>query len=400
MKKKNILHLVFCFSFFFISGCWDSKELNERAIWLASGYDSAKNNGVEISGQIVIPSNMQTQGGSGGATEKGFFTISASGKNPMDCLDNIQLKLPRELFTGQRRVIILGEQFARRGLKKMMDANQRSPEVSLRTDIFVIKGATAKEALSLTNPLEKPPATAALSIHEESGGRGNTTYLNFMSAANSDGLRPTLPVLEFSSSQNGKKAGKVGSANPPLLRVAGVAIFDQNLKMRGLLNMEENKHMLWVMGILKKFTISIAKKDSNASLQLNRISSKIKPHISHHNQIKFIVTLKGEGSLRESNSNLDVQYHNNLKQREKEFETYAQKQVQQTIKKVQNEYGLDIFGFGEVIHRKNPKKWKSLKNDWDKKFSEAEITVKADVKITDIGMNGPSLLYKESGVKK
>ncbi|WP_144555012.1 Ger(x)C family spore germination protein [Bacillus sp. X1(2014)] len=398
MKKKSILHLVCCFSFIFISGCWDSKELNERAIWLASGYDSAKNNRVEISGQIVIPSNMQTQGGTGG--EKGFFTISAKGKNPSDCLDNIQLKLPRELFAGQRRVIILGEQFARRGLKKMMDANQRSPEVSLRTDIFVIKGATAKEALSLTNPLEKPPATAALSIHEKSGGRGNTTYLNFMMAANSDGLRPTMPVLEFSSSQNGNKAGKVGSANPPLLRVAGVAIFDQNLKMRGLLNMEENKHMLWVMGILKKFTISMAKKNSNASLQLNRISSKIKPQISQHNQIKIIVTLKGEGSLTESNSNLDVSYNHNLKDREKEFEIYAQKQVQQTINKVQNEYGLDIFGFGEVIHRKKPKFWKSLKNDWDKKFSEAKIIVKADVKITDIGMNGPSLLYKESEVKK
>ena len=398
--KKIILRLGLCLSVLFISGCWDRKELNEQAIWIGSGLDVANDDGVEFSGQIVIPSNIQTQGGGGGTMQKGFFTISAKGNNLSDSLQNIQSKLPREAFSGQRRVIIFGEQFARRGLKRELDNSQRRAEVSLRTDVFVIKGATAKKALSVSNPLEKPPITATLGEHEQSGGRGNTAYLDLLMAATSDGLRPSIPVLEFSSSQDGGKKGKADSANPPLLRMAGIAIFDKNLKMQGILNMEENRHMLWVMGIQKTLTIGVKKKDVNASLTLDKLSSKIEPHISKNQQITFTITLKGDGSLKENNSGLDVRYPNNLKRLEKEFEKISQKQVQQTVTKVQKEYGLDIFGLGEVIHRKNPNQWKLLKYDWDKNFSEATIIVKTDLRIKEIGMDGPSLLFKESEIKR
>ncbi|MEH6954348.1 Ger(x)C family spore germination protein [Neobacillus drentensis] len=398
--KKIILRLGLCLSVLFISGCWDRKELNEQAIWIGSGLDVANDDGVEFSGQIVIPSNIQTQGGGGGTMQKGFFTISAKGNNLSDSLQNIQSKLPREAFSGQRRVIIFGEQFARRGLKRELDNSQRRAEVSLRTDVFVIKGATAKKALSVSNPLEKPPITATLGEHEQSGGRGNTAYLDLLMAATSDGLRPSIPVLEFSSSQDGGKKGKADSANPPLLRMAGIAIFDKNLKMQGILNMEENRHMLWVMGIQKTLTIGVKKKDVNASLTLDKLSSKIEPHISKNQQITFTITLKGDGSLKENNSGLDVRYPNNLKRLEKEFEKISQKQVQQTVTKVQKEYGLDIFGLGEVIHRKNPNQWKLLKHDWDKNFSEATIIVKTDLRIKEIGMDGPSLLFKESEIKR
>ena len=85
---------------------------------------------------------------------------------------------------------------------------------------------------------------------------------------------------------------------------------------------------------------------------------------------------------------------------EKKFEKEAQKQVQQTINKVQEEYGMDIFGFGEVIHRKNPIRWKSLKDHWDQTFPNTAITVKANIKINRIGKEGPDVLFKESESKK
>ena len=70
--KKIILRLGLCLSVLFISGCWDRKELNEQALWIGSGWDVAKNDDIELSGQIVIPANIQTQGG-GGVMQKGFF---------------------------------------------------------------------------------------------------------------------------------------------------------------------------------------------------------------------------------------------------------------------------------------------------------------------------------------
>lgn len=46
-----------CFSSLFLTSCWDRVELNERAIWVATGIDIADDNQIEISGQIVVPQN-------------------------------------------------------------------------------------------------------------------------------------------------------------------------------------------------------------------------------------------------------------------------------------------------------------------------------------------------------
>ena len=56
-----------------------------------------------------------------------------------------------------------------------------------------------------------------------------------------------------------------------------------------------------------------------------------------------------------------------------------------SIKKVQEDYQSDIFGFGEVIHRANPKAWKQLESNWDQEFSTLEVSVKVDAKIRRVG---------------
>ena len=59
--------------------------LNNRAIWLATGWDVGEKES-EITGQIVIPSNMQTKGsGGGGGTGSEYITVSAKGINSMKC---------------------------------------------------------------------------------------------------------------------------------------------------------------------------------------------------------------------------------------------------------------------------------------------------------------------------
>lgn len=395
---KKVFSLLFCFVF--LTGCWDRKELNDRAIWLATGWDVAEDGKIEISGQVVIPANVQTQGGGGGATGQGYFTISAKGKNVRDALQNMQAKLPREAFFGHRRVIFLGEEFARRGVKDKLDINGRSSDVSLRTDIFVIKGGTAKDIMTLANPLEKSPVIATLKEHQQSGGRGDTSYLYFLIAANREGIRPSIPLVEVSKSLEDEPSGKDESPKPKVLRLAGVSVFNNQLKMKGFLNTEENRDMLWVMGALKKMTISIKNGGGDTSIDLMKISSKIKPTFDKNGKPSFTVILKGDGAITESNSGMDVSYSDNLRLLEKEFSNQAKAQVQKTIVKVQKEYGLDVFGFGEELHQHHPKKWKILKADWDQLFPEAAITVQAKIKIKQIGMEGPSLLYKESEIKK
>ncbi|PUB08321.1 Ger(x)C family spore germination C-terminal domain-containing protein, partial [Paenisporosarcina sp. OV554] len=63
------------------------------------------------------------------------------------------------------------------------------------------------------------------------------------------------------------------------------------------------------------------------------------------------------------------------------------------IESVQKQYESDIFGFGEAIHRSNPKEWKKIKEQWDKGgFSELTANVKVDVKLQHTGTVGNSFL--------
>jgi spore germination protein KC len=59
MSKKIFQCFIFFLSSLVLVGCWDRTELNDQAIWLASGFDVGKEDGVKISGQIAIPSNMK-----------------------------------------------------------------------------------------------------------------------------------------------------------------------------------------------------------------------------------------------------------------------------------------------------------------------------------------------------
>lgn len=399
MNRRRIVCFAICSSLLFTSGCWDRKELNDRAVWLATGWDASGKDKVQISGQMVIPSSMPSESNGGGSSTKGYLTVSATGQNVRDAVQNMQTKLSRQAFFGQRRIAFFGEEFAKRGLKNELDASTRDPNVSLRFDAFVVKGGTALEMLDLSYPLEKLPAGAASKELEQFLGSAGTSFINFLIAANSEGMHPTLPAIEIGHFQDKKDSGQGDSSNTSF-QLAGAALFDDDLKLRGFLNMDENRVLLWVMGVLKKKTIAVPIKDGNASLLLTKMGSTIVPKISKDHPIKFTVTLTGQGALFENNSNLDLVQTKNVEFLQHALEKQAKKQVLQTIKKVQEEYGLDIFGFGETIHKKDPSNWKSLKKNWDETFSKADVSVNVHLTIERMGLTGPSLLYDESEIKK
>ena len=400
MKRAPFLYLLLCISLLFMTGCWDRRELNERAFWLATGWDALEEDLVEVSGEIVVPANMQSPsgggagGGGGGEGNSGesYFTTSEKGKNAGDVLQKIQSKLSREAFVGQRRVILLGEELAKRGLKNALDINSRRADVGIRTDIFVVKGGKAREVLNLKGLLEKTPTLSALKKHEQVGGRGDTAYLEFLIAANSEGIAPTIPAIEIS--------GPEIDPSKPSIKIAGLAILNRDLQLLGFLDNDGNRDFLLLLGKLKRRTVSVPIDDGSASIGLTKLKSKIVPEIHKDNKIRFKITLSGKGNLFENNTNLNVNHSKNVKFLEKEFEKQMKEQVLQTIQKVQKKYGIDIFGFGEVIHRKHPQQWKTLKKNWDDTFQKAEVSLNVDFAIKHTGLAGPSLLRKESEIKE
>jgi len=54
--------------------------------------------------------------------------------------------------------------------------------------------------------------------------------------------------------------------------------------------------------------------------------------------------------------------------------------MEAVVKKAQEEYNADIFGFGNQIYKKHPGLWKKIGKDWDRIFPLVEVNY--DVKVT------------------
>lgn len=404
LRRTSLISLIL--SLTFVSGCWDNSEVNEIAIELAWGIDKAENKKIMISAQAILP--MRISGGqesiSGESKNKPFFVVSGNGMNTLDAVQQMQTKLSRQVFRGHRRVIVIGESMARQGVKEVFDTYTRDPNLKLRTDIFIVRGGTAKNLLEKSYPLENISALGVLGEYGQMGTPVEMGLLNFLHAATSDGACPVVPAIAIgmdTKSQDRDNQSEQTNSDKEGFRLAGAGIFNKDLKLVGYLNAEESRAMRWVTGNLNKLTVpaTIPHEGGNVSIILYRMHSKIQPAIQS-GKLKILVTLTGKGAIRENNTRLDLTQTNNISLVQNALENHVEEAVLHTITKVQKKYGTDVFGFSSTIKRKNLTLWKSIRNDWEEEFREAEISVKANITVRRIGVTGPALQLKASEIEK
>jgi spore germination protein KC len=389
MIKKTRCFLIVSACLVLTTGCWDRLEVNDAAIVVGSGVDLAKDNEISVTAQFKQPVRS-TQGEIG----QNYFSAHANGKNVTDAMKNMQAEISRRIIRGQRQIIFVGEDLARKGIFDLLDSTTRNPESKMRIDVMVVQGGTAEQVLKRKYPLEPVSAIAALKEKMAFGMEGNTSLRNFLVSASTVGSSPTLEALQIISSDAQSqyvelKEEKVG------FRLTGSAIFNKELKLVGFLNLEESKILNWIKQELKSQTITITKPNMGRfSFVSSHLQSKIRPDING-GRIKFHLTLEGSGAILENSIPIDLNQTKNLSEFEDTLNQETQKNVIKMVKKVQNVYGTDIFGFGESIHKKYPQTWKSLKNDWDLTFADTEVDVKVNLVVKRIGTTGPSLHLKK-----
>ncbi|OMD47841.1 hypothetical protein BSK56_12810 [Paenibacillus borealis] len=377
------------------TACWDQKELSNRSLWIASGFDRNERGDIVLSGQVLIPGQQGETGGKGGSSGKGIgnFVVSGKGESVSQAAADLQGSLSREVFPSHRRVVFVGEHFAKDGIADILDEHSRNPKVRLRSDIFIVKGGTALELLKSSYPLEKIPAIGAYKELEYTSGLKQATLMRFLRAASSDGVSPTLPVISLD--RKGDENQEV--TQQQIFRMNGIAIFDkEKLKLKGYISQMEALNVNWITGVLNSTTVTtlVPKNQGRVSLHLSRMSRKI---WSEYERDKLVIHVKliGKGLIRENQGRLDLRNPANVKLVKQALEIEAAKRVKETIFKIQKTFHEDIFGFGEVLHQRSPSYWRKLKNNWNFYFTEAEFDVKADLTVTQIGLTGPALHLQE-----
>jgi spore germination protein KC len=385
MNRRAVLTYITLIILISSSGCSDFVEPNQLAFIIGTAIDH-DDNGIEISHQIVIPSQISgnSKGGSSSDSEN-FLVISAKGKDISEANQKIQKRMSRRLMENHRILIAISEEyFEKHDVSKLFDKLNRDPANNLRDISIMIQGSRAKDFLMNEHPMEHLSSIAA-------GKEMNLNGLRDFSSRQlvidhlSDGIRPLVPVFKIKeSSVNSKETKEI-----PVL--SGFAILDKKLKVKGTLDDVEGSEAAWMAGKKSFPGITIPWKDGNGTLsfKLTRVKRQIHSNSDDdHNSI--VLSVKAQAYLLENTTSLDLFDVDNIIEVQKYLNEQIEKELQKTVDKVQ-EWGPDIFGIGEHLHRHYPYWWKSQKDDWGENFMEVDVNVKANIQLRSLGMGGKRL---------
>lgn len=399
MKIKTFSFLLICsIAISLLSGCWSRRELNDLSIIGGLSIDKTDKQ-YEITIQVINPTEVV---GKQQTSRIPVTTFHETGTTLLETLRKIALIKPRKSYLSHLMVVIFGEDMARDGIQQSLDYLLRDHEV--RADFFltVAKDQKGSEILNVTSTIEKIPSTKIFKVmnkSEEGLGQIKTVQLDKLFT---DIVRKGInPVLTGVSITGNRKIGNDISnmekiSSPANITLDNLALFKDD-KLVDWFNPEESRGYNFITDNIDHTIITIpCKKEKNITLDVIRSKTNLKSKIKDGKPVIEISTLT-EGTIGEMECSKNLLSEKTLAELEKGFEKKVKEIMEKAIKKAKKNH-TDVFGLGEAIHRKHPKVWNKLKNNWhDEGFIDLKIIIKPDVKIRRIGSTlQPSPYEQES----
>jgi spore germination protein KC len=381
MKTTRILFIL-AMSIFLLSGCWNRIEINDIAIVTAVGLDQ-EDGKIRLSLQVAVPSKLgPTSGATGGGGENSTFMISDTGATLSEAYRHLQGKLSRRIFFSHSRVLIIGEELAKKGVSHILDFYSRFHEPRMNSYIMFTKGK-AFEIIKNKPTLESVTAEETRELTKLSVGL-SVNIKEFLDMLLTEGLEPVAP--QFSSEPLEIKGGSEADKTQAII---GAAVFKDD-KLVGWMNDSQTRGILWLRDEMELGVITVnvpeEKGGGHISTNIIRTETEIVPKIKN-GEISIAVNTTSEMNVMENASELNLDDSKNIDKLQSEIEKEVKDRIQSVLDKAKDDLGTDIFGFGEAVYKKYPKQWNDkYKKDWNERFTELEVSIHPTVYVRRIGL--------------
>ena len=185
------------------------------------------------------------------------------------------------------------------------------------------------------------------------------------------------------------------------MQLQGAGVFRGD-HLGGFLNDAETKGYMWLENQVKQRIINTTDTEEikpNFSGQV--LNSKTKYKVFNNDgtiglqyQIKASIAVDEVMGLKEQLS--ETEWVDLMKGAEKSFAKVIQQECELSIKR-ERELGLDFLGIGRHIEQKNPKYWKTVKDQWEQKIPDFPVSLDVQVKINHSGMSSSSVTTNSPG---
>ena len=382
-----------------LSGCWSKRELNELAIVAALGIDKVDNE-FDITVQVVIPGEISSKQPTSGRSP--VITYHSKGATVFEAIRKMTTLTARKLYFSHLQIVVLGDELAREGMGKPLDLISRDHEFRNDFDVIVAHDATAEEVLNVLTPIEKVPANKMLnSLRTSEKTWGTTQSIKIDELINTLNNKETSVVMSAIEIHGDKSVGmeqtnvKKSKASA-YLRYAGLAVFKED-KYIGLLTEDESRSLGFLKDKIESTIETLAcPKGGTLSTEITHSKTKIKGKFENGSP-KINVSIDVNQNVGEVECDIDLTKEKSLHYVNKKTAELIKKRIEKTISTVQQSYRVDIFGFGEALHRTNPKEWKKIKKEWLTIFQELPVKVEVHVNTQGLGTMENSLVNKPEG---
>lgn len=396
-NNRNVL-LIILFVVPFLSGCWDSQEIDKRATVLAIGIDKAnakdqkreddiahnKKNFpisnremIKVTAQIAIPGRIPLGPEPTGGPEAPVLVISVVGHTFDDAMTNLQQEVADKLFLGHLRIIVLNENVAKGGTQRLNDFLRRNPEIR-RTASLVVSKQPAETYLKVKPELERIPSLYLADLVDNLSALGKfpPSFIGlFWTTLSSKGQDAYLPYLSLKKGEN--------------IQLNGLAYFKGD-KMVGKTTPSDIGIFMSVVGIEKGgYGAFVEVPGTDEMVVYNTKSRKTRTKVSlKDGKPHVFIKIRYESEIDEKqNPNIILSDSRLLRKIEKQASKDVINSTKEFIKETQKAES-DVFGFGEHFRAKMPKFWNrkvKTKENWKEYYKHLSFDLQVDTHIHRVG---------------
>ena len=382
--------LVLVFMCIFLTGCWDKVEIDRNAFVSVIGVDVGKDIRNKKALENVKPGepfgerdlkrlnvtfafpdiSKYTSQNPEISSDKFVKTPAYSME---DALSNAVSKSSRTLNLGHSELLLLSDELLQypEQIKEIADFLSRSPLVN-RTMYVVMTEGNVEEFFNFNIEMEKTLGTYLTGLMESSKRNASILPVNlneFLILLGDNG-NAIIPAIKIDKDKNE-------------MLIDGIAII-KGYKHVGILSPQDTTVVEMLRGKLISGKKVIYKDKVPIDFEIDNLERKIKV-TEDNGKLLFKINIDIEGRIKEYKVDRELFYDDTIEEIEKYFSNSLSEEGQKIARRVQREYGVDIFGFREQITKFMPSTWEKVKGDWEKAFKDAEIDVNVDVKARRIG---------------
>ncbi|MUT65073.1 Ger(x)C family spore germination protein [Paenibacillus sp. NEAU-GSW1] len=387
-----------------ISGCWDLRHLDRLSVVMAMGIDDdpTGKQKMRVTMQTVLAQNAAS-GNKLAVEGMSVMTFTETGDTVFEAIRKMTRKTSRRLFFSHTRLLIIGEDAARKGVYPLLDLIERNPDIRLNIAVMIARGTSAEKLLQTTTLMDSIPANQihdTLDINQSAQGQEYLVKVNDITRNAMAGKQQVaVPSLVLEGEQSaGNDEENMKHIHPKVEPKLSTMAILKDGRFVGYLTTKQSRGLSWTQNKVKSTVVKLdcPRSEGNFIVEVYHSKAKMKaekPKYGESQKPVIHVDLEVKGSIKEIMcTDLGVKEESQLEEAGKLMDAAVGDEVQDAIRRLQKELNSDAMGWGMLVYQEQPSLWKQIGGRWTELFPDVSYVLKVKTDITDSGVRVNSIV--------